>query len=73
MKQVFLSPYEKRFLRRLAAGKTDAEIAAHLGGSIKRVSEQRVRLLRKLGISEAPQIAEAADRLARYGTYRGVT
>lgn len=73
MSQVLLSPHEKRFLRRLAAGKTDAEIAVRLGGSVNQVSEQRARILRKLGISEPAQIAEAAEQLARFATYRGVT
>lgn len=68
-----LSPHEKRFLRRLAAGKTDAEIARHLGGKAKHVAEQRARLLAKLGISSSAEITDAAERLASWGTYRGVT
>ena len=68
-----LSPREKRFLRRLAAGKTNEEIAVCLGGTEEQVSEQRVRLLAKLGIRTSAEIAEAADRLAPWSNYRGVT
>ncbi|WP_409334763.1 LuxR C-terminal-related transcriptional regulator [Bradyrhizobium neotropicale] len=45
MSDLLLSSREKRLLRRLAAGKTDAEIAARLGGGAKQISEQRGRLL----------------------------
>ncbi|MBR0723555.1 helix-turn-helix domain-containing protein [Bradyrhizobium manausense] len=73
MTDVLLSPREKQFLRRLAAGKTDAEIASHLSGKAKQVAGQRTRLLAKLGISSSAEIADAAERLASWGTYRGVT
>ncbi|MBR0802852.1 hypothetical protein JQ636_04810 [Bradyrhizobium japonicum] len=43
-----LSPREKRFLRRLAAGKTDAQIAVKLGGTVEQVAKQRSRLLARL-------------------------
>ena len=46
-----LSPREKRLLRRLAAGKTDAEIAVRLGGTAKQVSLQKARLLARLQIN----------------------
>jgi DNA-binding CsgD family transcriptional regulator len=67
-----LSPREKQLLRRLAAGKTDAEIAEH-GGTAQQVGQQRARLLAKLGVSAPAEIADAAERLARYRSYRGVT
>lgn len=68
-----LSPREKQLLRRIAAGKTDAQIAERFGGGAKRVADQRARLLRKLGVSEPAEIVEAAERLASWSTYRGVT
>lgn len=39
MRNMPLSPREKQFLRRVAAGKTDAQIAETLGGNAKQVSE----------------------------------
>ncbi|MGY8685117.1 LuxR C-terminal-related transcriptional regulator [Bradyrhizobium sp. UFLA05-153] len=68
-----LSPREKQLLRRFVAGKTDAQIAERLGGTATQVAEQRVRLLEKLKISAPDEIADAAARLASWGTYRGVT
>ncbi|MGM4955311.1 LuxR C-terminal-related transcriptional regulator [Bradyrhizobium barranii] len=41
-----LSPREKRFLRRLAAGKTDKEIARRLGGSAKKSHSREPGCLR---------------------------
>lgn len=73
MTDTILSPREKQLLRRIAAGKTDAEIAGRFGGGVKRVAEQRARLLRKLGLSDPAEIVEAAERLASWGTYRGIT
>ncbi|MDA9550008.1 hypothetical protein GPL17_07245 [Bradyrhizobium yuanmingense] len=73
MTDILLSPHEKRFLRRLAAGKTDAEIAVRLGGSCKQIAEQRARLLAKLGITAPEEIVDTAKRLASWSTYRGVT
>lgn len=57
---------------RIAVGKTDAEIAGRFGGGVKRVVEERARLLQKLGI-KPDEIGEAAERLASWVTYRGVT
>ena len=73
MNNLPLSPREKQLLRRIAAGKTDAQIAERIGGGVKRVAEQRVRLLYKIGISAPAEIADAAERLAKWRTYRGVT
>jgi len=68
-----LTPREKQLLRRLAAGKTDAQIAERLGGSLKQIAEQRARLLEKLGISTPAEVADAAERLATWYSYKGIT
>ena len=68
-----LSPREKLLLRRIAAGKTDAQIATRLGGSAKQIALQRARLLGKLGVNSTAEINDAAKRLAPLLTYRGVT
>jgi DNA-binding CsgD family transcriptional regulator len=68
-----LTPREKQLLWRLAVGKTDAQIAERLGGSAKQISEQRARLLQKLRINSRAEIADAAKRLAHWGTYQGIT
>ncbi|MBO4228485.1 LuxR C-terminal-related transcriptional regulator [Bradyrhizobium neotropicale] len=61
MSDLVLSSREKQLLRRLAAGKTDREIAARVGGTAKQISEQRARLLGRLGISTAAEVADAAN------------
>jgi DNA-binding CsgD family transcriptional regulator len=71
--KILLSPREKQFLRRLAAGKTDDQIAEGLGGTAKQVALQRARLLAKLNISTPSEIADAAEQLASWNTNRGVT
>jgi DNA-binding CsgD family transcriptional regulator len=68
-----LSPREKQILRRLAAGKTDAQIAVQLGGTVEQVTLQRARLLAKLEVGTPAEIADAAERLASWRTYRGAT
>jgi DNA-binding CsgD family transcriptional regulator len=68
-----LTPREKQLLRRFAVGKTDAEIAVRLGGNAEQISRQRARLLAKLGISARGEIADAANRLANFPTYKGIT
>ncbi|MGY8682884.1 helix-turn-helix transcriptional regulator [Bradyrhizobium sp. UFLA05-153] len=73
MSKLPLTSREKQFLRRLAAGKTDAQIAERLGGTAKQVGQQRARLLAKLGLSAPQEIADAAERLASWKSYRGVT
>ncbi|MGL3109397.1 helix-turn-helix domain-containing protein [Bradyrhizobium sp. BR 1432] len=73
MRKLPLTPREKQLLRRLAAGKTDHEIAVRLGGTAKQVAGQRERLLAKLGICAPAEIEDAAERLAGWSTYRGVT
>lgn len=73
MSEILLTPREKQLLRRLAAGKTDREIAAKLGGTAKQIAEQRVRLLGKLRVTSEAEITAAAHRLAEWRTYRGIT
>ncbi|MGV7218855.1 LuxR C-terminal-related transcriptional regulator [Bradyrhizobium sp. UFLA05-112] len=73
MREVPLSPREKRLLRRLAAGKSDAQIAERIRGTAKQVAQQRARLLAKLGIDSQAEIAVAAERLASWSTYKGLT
>ena len=68
-----LSPREKQLLRRIAAGKTDDQIAVRIGGSAEQVSKQRARLLGRLGVSTQAEIADAAQRLAPLISYKGVT
>lgn len=73
MIEQILSSREKRLLRRLAAGKTDREIAAKLGGTVQQISEQRTRLLARLQIAAEADIARAAHQLAAWRKYRGIT
>ncbi|WP_080703949.1 LuxR C-terminal-related transcriptional regulator [Bradyrhizobium japonicum] len=73
MREQPLSRREKQLLRRIAAGKTDREIAGRLGDRAERISQQRARLLLKLGINSPAEIADAARRLAYLSTYKGVT
>ncbi|TGN74456.1 hypothetical protein EOW77_0033750 [Bradyrhizobium yuanmingense] len=60
MSNLPLTSREKQLLRRIAAGKTAAEISARFGGEPERVPEQRAKLLEKLGISAPAEIADAA-------------
>ncbi|MBR0945911.1 MULTISPECIES: LuxR C-terminal-related transcriptional regulator [Bradyrhizobium] len=73
MNAPLLTQREKRLLRRLAAGKTNRQIAWRMGGTIEQISEQRVRLLDKLNINSQAEIVEAAERLAKWSTYRGMS
>ncbi|WP_375780876.1 hypothetical protein ACE103_20260 [Bradyrhizobium sp. ma5] len=54
----------------MALGRRDREIAAQIGGTEAQVSVQRLRLLRKLKIHSQTQIADAAERLARWPSPR---
>ena len=60
-----LSPRERQLLRRIAV-----EIARQIGGKAAQILEQRIRLLIKLGISTPAEIADAAEQLASFKTYR---
>ncbi|WP_165127402.1 response regulator transcription factor [Bradyrhizobium sp. 6(2017)] len=55
-----LTTREKQILRRMALGRSDAEIAHQIGGSEAQVATQRLRLLRKLNIYLHAEIIEAA-------------
>lgn len=69
----FLSPREKRILRRLARGYSDRAIAVQIGGRPEQVGEQRKRLLQKLQISSQSEIAEAAAQWASWPSYKFTT
>jgi DNA-binding CsgD family transcriptional regulator len=64
MAELLLSPREKRMLRRLAQGMSDAEIAASIGGRADQVKNQRVRLLNRLQMTSQAEIIETAQRFA---------
>jgi DNA-binding CsgD family transcriptional regulator len=68
-----LSGREKQLLRRIAAGKTDQQIATRIGGTPQQIAEQRARLLAKLEIKSEAEIAQAAKRFAALSTYRGIS
>lgn len=57
-----LSPREEQVLRLIALGHSNAEIAAHLGISVKTVEYQRARGMDKLGIRSRVQIVQHALR-----------
>jgi len=61
---LILSSREKQFLRRLAKGKTDEEIAVEIGGTERQIGEQRRRLTERLRIQSHAQLVAAADQLA---------
>jgi DNA-binding CsgD family transcriptional regulator len=65
-KPLILSPREKRFLRRLARGQTDKEIAVAMGGSERQIAQRRQRLLKRLSIQSREQIVNAANELASW-------
>jgi DNA-binding CsgD family transcriptional regulator len=60
---LILSPREKKFLRRLAKGKTDEQIAVEIGGTEQQFGEQFRRLIERLRIRSQVQFAAAADQL----------
>lgn len=61
--QIPLSSREKQLLRRLAWGRSDAVIAAEIGGTKKQIASQRERLLAKLCITSSQDLARAAKTL----------
>jgi DNA-binding NarL/FixJ family response regulator len=61
-----LTSREKKLLRSMALGLSDHEIAIRIGGTEAQVATQRLRLLVKLNICSECEIAEAAERLARW-------
>jgi DNA-binding CsgD family transcriptional regulator len=62
----YVSPREKKLLRRFAAGKTDIEIARELGDIEGRVAVQRQRLAEKFQIATHEQLVSFADKLAPF-------
>ena len=60
----YVSPREKKLLRRFAAGKTDIEIARELGDIESRVAVQRQRLAEKFQIATHEQLMSFANKLA---------
>ena len=59
---------EQKFLRLLAKGKTDEEIAVKIGGAERQIGEQRRRLIERLRIRSQAQLAAAAGQLAAWPT-----
>jgi DNA-binding CsgD family transcriptional regulator len=62
----FLSPREKKLLRRIASGKTDKEIAQELGDREDRIVAQRRRISENLQIQTDEQLVILAGRLANW-------
>jgi DNA-binding CsgD family transcriptional regulator len=60
----YVSPREKKLLRRFAAGKTDREIAADLGDTESRIVAQRQRLTEKFEVRTHEQVVALARELA---------
>jgi DNA-binding CsgD family transcriptional regulator len=61
----YVSPREKKLLRRFAAGKTDAEIPRELGDTQSRVAAQRQRLTEKFQIATHEQLVAVVNELAQ--------
>jgi DNA-binding CsgD family transcriptional regulator len=61
-----LSPREKQLLRRIAKRMSDAAIATDIGGTAAQITDQRERLLTKLGLKSQGDIDEAAQKLASW-------
>jgi DNA-binding CsgD family transcriptional regulator len=62
----YVSPQEKKLLRRFAAGKTDIQIARELYITESRIAAQRQRLAEKFQIHTHQQLAEFVGKLNRY-------
>ena len=62
----YVSPREKKLLRRFAAGKTDTQIAVELGDTESRVAAQRQRLAEKFRICTHEQLVAVANKLAPF-------
>ena len=67
----FLSPREKKLLRRFASGKTDKEIAQELGDQEDRIAAQRRRIRENLQIQTDEQLVTLAGRFANSPGRRG--
>jgi DNA-binding CsgD family transcriptional regulator len=62
----YVSPREKKLLRRFAAGKTDTEIARELSDTESRIAAQRQRLNEKYQIETHEQLVSIASKLAGF-------
>jgi len=62
----YVSPREKKLLRRFAAGKTDTEIARELSDRESRIAAQRQRLTEKYQIKTHEQLVSIASKLAGF-------
>jgi DNA-binding CsgD family transcriptional regulator len=62
----YVSPQEKKLLRRFAAGKTDTQIALEFHDRETRIAAQRQRLAEKFQIHTHEQLVEFAGKLNRY-------
>ena len=62
----YVSPREKKLLRRFAAGKTDIEIARELGDAQSRIAVQRQRLAEKFQIATHEQLISFANKPAPF-------
>jgi DNA-binding CsgD family transcriptional regulator len=61
----YVSPGEKKLLRRFAAGKTDTQIAVELNDTESGVAAQRQRLAEKFQIDTHEQLVALANNLAQ--------
>jgi DNA-binding CsgD family transcriptional regulator len=59
----YVSPREKKLLRRFAAGKTDAQIARELGDTESGIAVQRQRLAEKFQIATHDQLVSFVNKL----------
>ena len=65
----YVSPREKKLLRRFAAGKTDIEIAIELRDRESRIAAQRQRLADKFQIETHEQLLAVANKMAADGRH----
>jgi len=65
----YVSPREKKLLRRFAAGKTDIEIAIELHDRESRIAAQRQRLAEKFQIETHEQLLAVANKMAADGRH----
>jgi DNA-binding CsgD family transcriptional regulator len=62
----YVSPRERKLLRRFAAGKTDAQITRELSDTESRIAAQRQRLAEKFQIETHEQLVKVSEKLGRY-------
>lgn len=61
-----LTPRERAVMSELAAGRSNKEIAAHLGRSEFTIKAHRSHIMEKMGASSLTHLVRMADRLAGY-------